>query len=76
MKMKKLLLGFAALASAFTATAEPGDVELVAGDYKVVIGEEPAKWSIVQIFYPDKEIGTPTGTRKRQRRMYAGLPGI
>ena len=46
MNMKKLLLGLAALAGAFAATAKPGDVELVAGDYKVVIGEEPAKWSI------------------------------
>ena len=61
MSMKKLLLGFAALAGAFAATAESGDVELVAGDYKVVIGENPEKWSIVQIFYQDKEIGTRTG---------------
>ena len=59
--MKKLLLGFAALVGSFAATAEPGDVELVAGDYRVVIGEEPAKWSIVQIFYRDKEIATRTG---------------
>ena len=61
MNSKKLLLGFAALAGAFAATAKPGDVELIAGDYKVVIGEEPAKWSIVQIFYQGKEIGTRTG---------------
>ena len=61
MKMKKLLLGLAVFAGAFAATAKPGDVELVAGDYKVVVGEEPAKWSIVQIFYQGKEIGTRTG---------------
>lgn len=59
--MKKLLLGFAAFVGAFSATAGSGDVKLVAGDYKVVIGKEPEKWSIGQIFYQDKEIGARTG---------------
>lgn len=59
--MKKILLGFAAFIGAFAATAGSGDVELVAGDYRVVIGKDPEKWSIAQIFYQDKEIGARTG---------------